>query len=165
MWETWVWSLGWEGPLEKGKGTHSSIVAWRIPWTIPWVAKSRTGLSDFHFHMNSFSILINPSKLCLKKFCQMLLLYFFLSGYSLQIHILLYLFSIVITFPYYFSQVILDFIFVSFAIPILLYIFFFTIYRKFTFLCCFVLLSFFFYQLIFCLICPHPYGLHWWLRQ
>ena len=34
MWETWVWSLGWEDPLEKGKTTHSSIVAWRIPWTV-----------------------------------------------------------------------------------------------------------------------------------
>ena len=33
-WETWVWSLGWEDPLEKGKATHSSILAWRIPWTI-----------------------------------------------------------------------------------------------------------------------------------
>ena len=33
MWETWVWSLGWEDPLEKGKVTHSSILAWRIPWT------------------------------------------------------------------------------------------------------------------------------------
>ena len=33
-WETWVQSLGWEDPLEKGKGTHSSILAWRIPWTI-----------------------------------------------------------------------------------------------------------------------------------
>ena len=32
MWETWVWSLGWEDPLEKGKSTHSSILAWRIPW-------------------------------------------------------------------------------------------------------------------------------------
>ena len=31
MWETWVWSLGWEDPLEKGKATHSSILAWRIP--------------------------------------------------------------------------------------------------------------------------------------
>ena len=30
MWETWVRSLGWEDPLEKGKGTHSSILAWRI---------------------------------------------------------------------------------------------------------------------------------------
>ena len=32
MWETWVRSLGWERPLEKGKSTHSSILAWRIPW-------------------------------------------------------------------------------------------------------------------------------------
>ena len=37
IWETWVQSLGWEDPLEKGKATHSSILAWRIPWTIyPW---------------------------------------------------------------------------------------------------------------------------------
>ena len=35
MRETWVQSLGWEDPLEKGKATHSSIPAWRIPWTIP----------------------------------------------------------------------------------------------------------------------------------
>ena len=34
MWETWVRSLGWEGPLEKGKATHSSILAWRIPWAV-----------------------------------------------------------------------------------------------------------------------------------
>ena len=34
MLETWVWSLGWEDPLEKGKVTHSSILAWRIPWNI-----------------------------------------------------------------------------------------------------------------------------------
>ena len=33
MRETWVCSLGWEDPLEKGKATHSSILAWRIPWT------------------------------------------------------------------------------------------------------------------------------------
>ena len=31
MWETWVQSLGWKDPLEKGKATHSSILAWRIP--------------------------------------------------------------------------------------------------------------------------------------
>ena len=31
MWETWIQSLGWEDPLEKGKATHSSILAWRIP--------------------------------------------------------------------------------------------------------------------------------------
>ena len=32
--ETWVRSLGQEDPLEKGKATHSSILAWRIPWTV-----------------------------------------------------------------------------------------------------------------------------------
>ena len=32
MRETWVRSLGYEDPLEKGKATHSSILAWRIPW-------------------------------------------------------------------------------------------------------------------------------------
>ena len=31
--ETWVRSLGWEDPLEKGKASHSSVLAWRIPWT------------------------------------------------------------------------------------------------------------------------------------
>ena len=34
MWETWVRSLGWEDPLEKGKAMHSSILAWKIPWTV-----------------------------------------------------------------------------------------------------------------------------------
>ena len=34
MWETWVWSLGWEDPLEKRKAAHSSVLVWRIPWTI-----------------------------------------------------------------------------------------------------------------------------------
>ena len=32
--ETWILSLGWEDPLEKGKATGSSIKAWRIPWTV-----------------------------------------------------------------------------------------------------------------------------------
>ena len=34
MCETWVRSLAWEDPLEKGKATHSSVLAWRIPWTV-----------------------------------------------------------------------------------------------------------------------------------
>ena len=34
MRETWVPSLGWEDPLEKGKATHPSILAWRIPYTV-----------------------------------------------------------------------------------------------------------------------------------
>ena len=45
MWETWVQSLGQEDTLEKGMVTHSSILAWRIPWTeepgvlSPWGCK------------------------------------------------------------------------------------------------------------------------------
>ena len=34
MWETWVQSLGWEDPLEKGTIIYSSILAWKIPWTV-----------------------------------------------------------------------------------------------------------------------------------
>jgi len=49
MWETWVRSLSWEDPLEKGMATHSSIVAWRIPdCVVDEVSKSQTRLSDFH---------------------------------------------------------------------------------------------------------------------
>ena len=33
VWEPWVQSLGWEDPLKKGMATHSSTLAWRIPWT------------------------------------------------------------------------------------------------------------------------------------
>ena len=81
VWETWVLSLGREDPLEKEMATHSTILAWRIPWTestVAWwttvhgvaesdttkqlthtqthgVAKSQTRLSDltftFNFHM------------------------------------------------------------------------------------------------------------------
>ena len=43
MWEAWVQSLGWEDPLEKGKTTHSSILAWRIPWTVQSMGSQRVG--------------------------------------------------------------------------------------------------------------------------
>ena len=61
MWETWVLSLGWEGPLEEGMASHSSILAWRIPWTeepgglqsmgsqrvgYDWVAKQSTTIES-----------------------------------------------------------------------------------------------------------------------
>ena len=53
VWETWVQSLGREGPLEEIMATHSSILSWRVPmdrgaWqtTAHRVAKSRTQLSD-----------------------------------------------------------------------------------------------------------------------
>ena len=56
MQETQVQSLGWEDPLEKGTATHSSILAWRIPWTeeagrlqFHGVTKNLTQLSDFYF--------------------------------------------------------------------------------------------------------------------
>ena len=48
--ETWFGSLGWEDSLEKEKATHSSILDWRIPWTIHGATKSQTQLSDFHFN-------------------------------------------------------------------------------------------------------------------
>ena len=43
MWDTWVQSLGWEDPLVKGKATHSSILAWRIPWTVQSTGLQRVG--------------------------------------------------------------------------------------------------------------------------
>ena len=39
--ETWLRSLGWEDPLEKGKATHSSILAWKIPWTTQSMGSQR----------------------------------------------------------------------------------------------------------------------------
>ena len=43
MWETWVRSLGWEDPLEKGTATHSSILAWGIPWAVYSMGWQRVG--------------------------------------------------------------------------------------------------------------------------
>ena len=43
MWETWVQSLGWEHPLERGKATHSTILAWKIPWTVWSMGTQRVG--------------------------------------------------------------------------------------------------------------------------
>ena len=43
MLETWVQSLGWEDPLEKGKATHSSILAWKISWTVKPMSSQRAG--------------------------------------------------------------------------------------------------------------------------
>ena len=41
IWETWIRSLGWKDPLEKGKATHYSILAWRIPGTIQSMESQR----------------------------------------------------------------------------------------------------------------------------
>ena len=73
IWETWVRSLGWEDPLENGKATHSSILAWGV-------AKSRTRLSDLHslthiyIYTNTCMVMytVNISERINKKFLIML---------------------------------------------------------------------------------------------
>ena len=52
MRETWIHSLGWEDPLEEGTATHSSILAWRIPWPV----QSQIRMSDFHQILHNASI-------------------------------------------------------------------------------------------------------------
>ena len=52
MWETWVWSLGWEDALEKGKATHSSILDWRIPCTVWSMGLQRVGQDWTTFTFN-----------------------------------------------------------------------------------------------------------------
>ena len=58
MQETWVASLGQEDPLENGMETHSSIVAWRIPWTEEpgelqsWGGKESDTTERLHFHFS-----------------------------------------------------------------------------------------------------------------
>ena len=55
MQETWVWSLGWEELLDKGTATSTSILAWRVPWTVESVgSQSRTRLGDCHFHFHIY---------------------------------------------------------------------------------------------------------------
>ena len=62
MWETWVWSLGQEDPLEKEMATHSSTLAWKIPWMEEpgrlqsMGSQSQTRLSDFTFFQRYFAL-------------------------------------------------------------------------------------------------------------
>ena len=54
-WETWVQSLGWEDPLGKGMATHSSILAWRIPWTVyPWGHKESDTTEQISLSLHFF---------------------------------------------------------------------------------------------------------------
>ena len=59
MWETWLWSLGWEDPLEKEMATHSSTLAWKIPWMKergrpqPWGRKESDTTEWLHFHVHA----------------------------------------------------------------------------------------------------------------
>ena len=61
IWKTWVQSLHWEDPLEKGKATHSSILAWRISWTIQSMGSQRVGhdwatFTSLHTKQSIFSV-------------------------------------------------------------------------------------------------------------
>ena len=64
MWETQVQSLGWEDPLEKEMATHSSILAWKIPWTedpgrLQSVGSQRVGhdwVTSLHFHLSELAM-------------------------------------------------------------------------------------------------------------
>ena len=84
MQETWVRSLGWEGklvknshamredPLEKGKGTHSSTLAWRIPWTVLSMGSQRVGHDwvtfTFTFHpLSAYNLNRKTVKIHMKK--------------------------------------------------------------------------------------------------
>ena len=72
-WETWVRSLGWEDPLEEGMATHSSILAWRMPWTEKpgglqsMGSKEYTPLSDFHFHFRERRLLCRDEQAKISK--------------------------------------------------------------------------------------------------
>ena len=56
--ETWVWSLGWEDPLEKEKDIHSSILAWRIPCTRPWGHKESDMTEWLSLHFTLWLVFI-----------------------------------------------------------------------------------------------------------
>ena len=68
MWETWVRSLGREDPLEKEKATHSSILAWRIPWMEELGGLQSTGHKEsdttekLHFHYLAIYIMYSKEK-------------------------------------------------------------------------------------------------------
>ena len=67
MWETWVRSLGQEDPLEKEMATHSSILAWRIPWTEELGGLQSTGCKEsdtterLHFHFQNLTLILRAS--------------------------------------------------------------------------------------------------------
>ena len=62
MWETWIQSLGWEHPLEEGIVAHSSVLAWRIPWTeelagySPWGHKESDVTEQLTLSLSHFMI-------------------------------------------------------------------------------------------------------------
>ena len=58
MQETWVWSLGYKDPLEKGTATHSSILAWKVPWIVEssGLQRARHNWATLTFSLNGLVI-------------------------------------------------------------------------------------------------------------
>ena len=74
MLETWVQSLGWEDPLEKVMATHSSILAWKIPWTEePGRLQSMGSVINWgHFFLNFYELLPSHHSCFISKYLQTL---------------------------------------------------------------------------------------------
>ena len=87
IWETWVWSLDWKDPLEKGMATYSSILAWRIPWTKKSGKLQSMGWQRVRHDWATFTFTFQR---CLiywrKKIHQRLLLNVNISQYSSRLH-------------------------------------------------------------------------------
>ena len=79
--ETRVWFLGWEDPLKKGKDTHASILAWRIPWTIVAHCHKESEFlkvpASVHFPLIHFFLLYLYSHSCSLPLSYLLFIYFY----------------------------------------------------------------------------------------
>jgi len=74
--ETWVRSLSWEDPLQKGKTTHSSILSWRTPWIVQSMGSQRVG-HDWVIFTSTFFLSMLSQKLSAKIWTHPTILYFF----------------------------------------------------------------------------------------
>jgi len=92
-WETWIRSLGWEDPLEEGMETHSSVLAWKIPWTeepdgLLSMGSQRIDTTEFSFFF--FDVW----------FCFIYLFSFFVIYKIIFLFIIFLLYYIVLVLPY-----------------------------------------------------------------
>ena len=81
MQETQVWSLGWEDPLEKAMATHSSVLAWRIPWTEEPGGLQSMELQRLRHDRATFTLM----SLCFKYWSQLTTLIEWLSNHACRI--------------------------------------------------------------------------------
>ena len=77
MWATWIWSLGQENPLEKGMTTHSSILAWSIPWTAEPGGLLSMGLQRIGHDWMTFTFTFKPRTWVVKYVESSLFFFFF----------------------------------------------------------------------------------------